>query len=56
MLLSPFYAELLENELSLKFAAYAQIRRDAINTCGMNKVIFIMILILSKVKKHRLNH
>jgi alpha,alpha-trehalase len=30
-LLSQFYAELLESELSSKFAAYAQIRRDAIN-------------------------
>jgi alpha,alpha-trehalase len=30
-LLSQFYAELLESELSSKFAAYAQIRKDAIN-------------------------
>ena len=31
ILLSQFYAELLENGLSIKFAAYAQIRKDAIN-------------------------
>lgn len=31
ILLSQFYAELLENDLSLKFAKYAQIRSDAIN-------------------------
>ncbi|AGH42769.1 alpha,alpha-trehalase TreF [Paraglaciecola psychrophila] len=30
-LLSQFYTELLESELSSKFAAYAQIRKDAIN-------------------------
>jgi alpha,alpha-trehalase len=31
VLLSQFYAELLETDLSLKFAEYAQIRSDAIN-------------------------
>jgi alpha,alpha-trehalase len=31
ILLSQFYAELVDNELSVKFAAYAQVRKDAIN-------------------------
>jgi alpha,alpha-trehalase len=40
MLLSQFYAELLEKDQSVKFAEYAQTRRDAINHYLWNKQSF----------------